>query len=225
MDTDNSVNKESIRRILIVDDHPLVRAGLASLIDGESDLEVCGQTDTVREAQDLIRRKQPDLAVIDLSLSDGNGLGLVKWLKAHHSGVKALVCSMHDEVLFSQRALNAGALGYINKQEATTDVVDAIRHVLRGKVWLSEIMTERMLQYIADGPSVLQVGSVASLSDRELEVFGLIGQGLGPTQIAEQLHLSVKTIETYREKIKKKLDLKSASELIRCAMQWVLEDN
>lgn len=208
--------------ILIVDDHPLVRAGLASLISGEPDMEVAGEAATVSAAIDLIDRSKPHLAIVDLSLGDGSGLELIKRISARHSEVRLLVCSMHDEVLFSQRALNAGAMGYINKQEATTDVIKAVRRVLDGKVYLSENMTERVLHGVARGRVDTRSASIASLSDRELEVFNLIGQGLGATRIAEALNLSVKTIESHRDKIKKKLNLKSAIELNRTAMHWVL---
>lgn len=209
-------------RILIVDDHPLVRAGLASLISGEPDMEVAGEVATVSAALDLISRSKPDVAIVDLSLGDGSGLELIKRLNARHSEVRLLVCSMHDEILFSQRSLNAGAMGYINKQEATTDVIKALRRVLNGKIYLSERMTERVLHGLARGKVDARSASIASLSDRELEVFNLIGQGLGASRIAEALNLSVKTIESHRDKIKKKLNLKSAIELNRTAMQWVL---
>ena len=209
--------------ILIVDDHPLVRAGLASLISAEPDMEVAGEAATVSAAIDLIDRNKPHLAIVDLSLGDGSGLELIKRISARHSEVRLLVCSMHDEVLFSQRALNAGAMGYINKQEATTDVIKAVRRVLDGKIYLSENMTERVLHGVARGRVDTRSASIASLSDRELEVFNLIGQGLGATRIAEALNLSVKTIESHRDKIKKKLNLKSAIELNRTAMHWVLD--
>lgn len=212
-------------RLMIVDDHPLVRFGLVSLIEGEPDLEVCAETGRISEALELARSVKPDLAIIDLSLADGNGLELVKRLKLVQGELLTLVCSMHDEILFAQRALNAGANGYINKQEATNLIIDAVRHVLRGKIWLSEAMTERVLLGITKGNHEPGKTPIDLLSDRELEVFGLIGQGLGPSQIAEQLHLSVKTIETHREKIKKKLSLSSGSELTRQAMQWSLEQN
>jgi DNA-binding NarL/FixJ family response regulator len=209
-------------RILIVDDHPLVRTGLASLIGGEPDMEVAGEVATVSAALDKIRCDQPDAAIVDLSLGDGSGLELIKRLSARHSEVRLLVCSMHDEVLFAQRALNAGAMGYINKQEATTDVIKALRQVLDGKIYLSARMTERVLDGVARGQVDARSASIASLTDRELEVFGLIGQGMGASRIAECLSLSVKTIETHRDKIKKKLNLHSAIELNRAAMQWVL---
>lgn len=214
---------KKIWKILIVDDHPLVRVGLASLIDGESDMDVCGETGEMREAMELIKAQSPDLVTVDLSLSDGNGLELVKRLRTFDGTIKVLVCSMHDEALFAYRALKAGAMGYIGKEQATTRVVDAIRQVLRGKIWLSDDMTERALRGVARDGTVTQSAPIESLSDRELEVFGLIGRGKGPSEIAEQLHLSVKTIETHRENIKKKLELRSGNELIRLAMHWTIE--
>jgi DNA-binding NarL/FixJ family response regulator len=211
------------RRVLVVDDHPLVRAGIVALIGNEPDLEVCGEAGTFREALELTRRTEPDLAIVDLSLTDRSGLELVKRLTGSRPSLRVLVCSMHEESLFAQRALNAGAMGYINKQEATTSVVEAIRRVLSGKVWLSGPMTERMIQHLARGGPISGAPSIHDLTDRELEVFSLIGQGLRPAQIAEQLHLSVKTVEAHREKIKKRLNLTSGSELTQYAVQWTLE--
>jgi DNA-binding NarL/FixJ family response regulator len=223
MDIKNTQKADRIYQILVVDDHPLVRFGLSSLIDSEPDLDICGETGMISEALELVRSTRPDLIIIDLSLADGNGLDLVKRLRVHDDDIRILVCSMHDESLFAQRAISAGARGYINKQEATTHIINAIRHVLSDKVWLSQQMTERLLQGMVENHSEPKVATIDSLSDRELEVFGLIGRGMGPTQIAEQLHLSVKTIETHREKIKKKLNLRSGSELSRWAIQWIID--
>lgn len=223
MDIANNHASNRIWRLLLVDDHPLVRFGLSRLIGDESDLEVCGETGSISEALEMTRAREPDLVVVDLSLADGNGLDLVKRLHAHYDGIRILICSMHDETLFAQRAINAGAMGYINKQEATVHIIDAIRQVLEGKVWLSRHMIERLLQGGTERLSEPKVASLDRLSDRELEVFGLIGRGMGPSHIAEKLHLSVKTIETHREKIKKKLNLRSGSELSRWAIQWALD--
>ena len=225
MKSDKAELGGKVWRILVVDDHPLVRAGLASLIKGEADMEVCGETGDISAALELVRTQSPDLVTVDLSLADGNGLELVKRLVASHSEIKILVCSMHDEALFAYRALKAGAMGYIGKEQATTHVIDAIRQVLKGKIWLSADMTERALQGLANGKADATAATVDRLSDRELEIFGLIGRGMGPSEIAEQLHLSVKTIETHRENIKKKLNLRSGSELTRLAMQWALEQS
>jgi len=223
--SDNSPMDNKVWRILVVDDHPLVRAGLVSLIKGEGDMDVCGESADISTALEMVRSERPDLATVDLSLADGNGLELVKRLSASYSEIKILVCSMHDEALFAYRALKAGAMGYIGKEEATTHVIEAIRQVLNNKIWLSQNMTERALQGLAKGGKDVTAATVERLSDRELEIFGLIGRGLGPSQIAEQLHLSVKTIETHRENIKKKLNLLNGSELTRLAMQWALEQS
>jgi len=223
MGSRNSETNNRSWRILIVDDHPLLRVGLRSLLEGEADLEVCGEAGKISDALDLAATTDPDLAIVDLTLADGNGLELVKRLAARHDSLRILVCSMHDESLFAQRALNAGAMGYINKQEATRHIIDAVRKLLDGKVWLSKTMTERMLHGIAKGGFTSRHASVECLSDRELEVFGLIGQGMGPSRIAELLHLSVKTVETHKQKIKKKLNLTCGNELTRRAMQWMLE--
>jgi len=221
-----AINSDSrVWRILIVDDHPLVQTGLTSLIEREPDLEICGRSASIGEALELVRSTSPDLAIVDLSLADGNGLTLVKRLRASHSHIRTLVCSMHDEALFAYRAIKAGAMGYIGKEEATTKVVDAIRRVLSGKVWLSANMSDRVFEGLVSGGSVPAGSSVDNLSDRELEVFELIGRGLGASQLAERLHLSVKTIESHRENIKKKLGLRSAAELTRRAMQWSLDQD
>ena len=204
--------------ILIVDDHPLVRMGLRSLLEAESDLRVCAEAGSVAEALATARRHQPDLVITDLSLGDGNGLELIKRLLAQHAGLRVLVCSMHDEKLFALRALAAGACGYVGKEQAGRHVVEAVRHGLAGHVWLSREMTD---QALSNGSARTPSDAVAGLTDRELAVFELIGRGLRPSQIAAQIHLSVKTVETHREKIKKKLSLQSAGELTRSAMQWV----
>lgn len=211
------------RRILIVDDHPLVRAGIAALIEGEPGLEVCGGTGTFHEALTLLRHTVPDLAIVDISLAHGSGLELVKRLSRSQPNIRVLVCSMHEESLFAQRAINAGAMGYINKQEATAHVIDAIRQVLAGKIYLSRRMAECMTYRQPDTGSAAGLCSVRDLTDRELEVFSLIGRGFSTSQIAEQLHISGKTVESHRENIKKKLDMRSSSELIRYAAQWVYE--
>ncbi|RCX26062.1 response regulator transcription factor [Thioalbus denitrificans] len=206
-------------RILLIDDHPLVRAGLRALIDHEHDLAVCGEAAGSGEALKLADDLAPDVAIVDLSLTEGSGLELIKRLHARHPATLLLVCSMHDESLFAERALKAGARGYINKQEATNNVVDAVHRVLEGGIYLSATMTQRMRQAGNAG----RQASVGDLTDRELEVFGLIGEGLATSRIAEQLHLSIKTVESHREKIKKKLNLATGSELARYAVQWTLE--
>lgn len=211
-------------RILIVDDHPIVRRGLAQLIGDEADLEVCGEAGDVPEALRLVNDTQPDLVLIDISLRDGNGIELIKQLKSRDDGLRMLVSSMHDESLFAERCLRAGAKGYISKEEAAEKVVGAIRTVLQGKIYLSAYLADNLLHRMIGGEDSLEHSPIDSLSDRELEVFGLIGQGLTTRKIAEKLHLSPKTVETYRENIKSKLNLKNAAELNRHAVQWALEN-
>jgi DNA-binding NarL/FixJ family response regulator len=212
-----------VNRILVVDDHPIVREGIAAVINRERDLEVCGQAGGLAEAMRLHRELRPDIVVADVSLADGNGLDLVKELSALDPDVKVLVQSMHDESLYAERALRAGARGYINKEEAATQLVNALRQVLRGCVYLSGSMTNRMLSRSVRGVEG-ERSPLDSLSDRELEVFEQIGRGMTTRRIAQNLYLSPKTIETYRENIKAKLNLRNATELMQHAVQWVLEN-
>ncbi len=209
-------------QILIVDDHPIVRAGFALLISQQADMEVCGEAESILEAVKLTREKNPNVVVVDISLKDSNGLDLIRRVQAMDESILILVCSMHDESLYAERAIRAGARGYVNKQVASRKMIEAIRTVVGGKIYLSEEMSQRLLQ-TATGISQINTSPMETLSDRELTVFELIGQGQSTKKIAEQLHLSIKTIETYREKIKEKLHLEDATELTRHAVQWVLE--
>ena len=208
-------------RILIVDDHPLVRAGLAQLIGDCPDLEVCAEAADMAEALKQIESTNPDLAIIDLSLAGGSGLDLIEHIKARNLNILMLVASMHDEMLYAERVLAAGARGYINKQEAQDSIIRAIRQVLGGKVYLSEAMTERMLNGMVDLRT--EKRNIDSLSNRELQVFELIGQGVPSSQIANQLNLSIKTIETHQAHIKRKLGLGSAHELNQRAIRWTMD--
>lgn len=210
-------------RIFVVDDHPMVREGLAVRLSREPDLELCGEAATCAEAIPLLKELTPDLAVIDLSLEDGHGLDLIKHIRTHQPRVKTLAHSMYDDKLYAERALQAGALGYVNKRESAQRLLDAIRQALRGEVYLSTEMTGRLLHRAVGGGSDMAVSSVETLSDRELEVFELIGQGHATSEIANRLGLSVHTIETHREKIKRKLNLKNSAELSQRAVQWILE--
>jgi DNA-binding NarL/FixJ family response regulator len=210
-------------RILIIDDHPLVRSGLRLLIDCEPDLTVCGEAANADEAMRLLDSQKPDLLIVDLSLKESSGLELIKRIKARNSDAKMLVSSMFEESLYAERVLNAGALGYVHKQEGMERVIEAIRCVLSGRVWLSTAMSDRMLRRMTASQPATTRSPVHTLSDRELEVFEQIGRGHATKDIARQLHLSVKTVETHREKIKAKLGLKSAAELSRAAVHWVLE--
>ncbi len=213
-------------RVLIVDDHPAVREALSIRIGRQNDLEVCGEADDTNEALRLVSDTLPDVAVIDISLKTGNGIDLIKRIKSRDDRVSIVVWSMHSESLYSERALRAGALGYISKDQATDKIVEAIRRVLEGKIWLSEEMAERILQRTARaGRQSAMCCPPDVLGDRELEVFLLIGQGVKTADIAERLHLSIKTVETYRDRIRQKLDLKDGTALVHFATKWVLENS
>jgi DNA-binding NarL/FixJ family response regulator len=210
-------------RILIVDDHPLVRTGFAQLIGDCPDLEVCGEAGDMAEALKLIETSSPDLAIIDLSLAGGSGLDLIERIKSRNRDILMLVASMHDETLYAERVLAAGARGYINKQEAQDSIIRAIRQVLSGRVYLSQNMTDRLLSGMVDANG--EKRDIDSLSNRELQVFELIGQGASTSQMAKQLNLSIKTIETHQAHIKKKLGLGSAHQLTQRAIRWVMEED
>lgn len=211
-------------RIMIVDDHPIVRQGLRQLIEDRPAYEICAEADSMTEAIQHYRATRADLVVTDLTLKDGSGIELIKELKAVNPSVRILVASMHDESLFAERALRAGAMGYVNKETAVDTLVAAIDQVIHGRIYLSERMTERMLCRTIGNADGLRTSPIDALSDRELETFELIGQGLTTQQIAAKLHLSPKTVETYRGNIKAKLNLKNGTELARQAVQWVLEN-
>jgi DNA-binding NarL/FixJ family response regulator len=217
--SDVSKASGNARGIMLVDDHPVMRNGLAQLINQEPDLKVCGQFEDSAPAFAAIATLKPDLVIVDLSLKDGSGLDLVKNIKAAHPRVLILVLSMHDETLYAERVLHAGASGYIMKQAATEQVLGAIRKVLGGGIHLSEGMSSRFVHRMATGKSVTGGSVMERLSDRELEVFRLIGEGRGTRQIAQQLHLSVKTVESHRAHLKEKLNLKTATELVLLAIQ------
>jgi DNA-binding NarL/FixJ family response regulator len=212
-------------RVLIVDDHPAVREALALRIGRQPDLEVCAEAADTTEALRLAVEVHPDVAVVDITLKTGSGIDLIKRIRDRDDRIRIVVWSMHSESLYAERALRAGALGYVNKDQATDRIVEAIRRVLEGKVYLSEAMANRMLHRAVGGACEEVIRSpVDVLADRELEVFHLIGEGMKTAEIAERLHLSVKTVETYRDRIRHKLDLKSGTELAHYATQWVLEN-
>jgi DNA-binding NarL/FixJ family response regulator len=221
-----SQNKNSTRsRILIVDDHPAVREALALRIGLHRDLEVCGEAADMSEALLLVTETQPDVAVVDIRLKTSDGIDLIKRIKNRHDHVRILVWSAHSEALYAERALRAGAQGYVNKDQATDRIIEAIRRVLEGKVYLSEGMTEAILQRSVGGAREGDTRSpLDALADRELEVFRLIGDGVKTAEIAARLHLSVKTVETYRDRIRQKLDLSDGTMLAHYATQWVLEN-
>ncbi len=207
-------------RILIVDDHPIVRKGLAQLIDQEPDLVVAGEAEDADGALEFLKRDMPDLAIVDISLQGVDGIELIKKMKARYPDLPVLVVSMHDESLFAERALRVGAKGYIMKQEAIGKMMEAIRKVLKGELYLSERVSENIVKKFISGRTEGLQSPIEVLSDRELEVFQLIGQGLGTRRIADQLHVSVKTVETYRANIKQKMHLKDGIELLKHAVQW-----
>ncbi len=218
-------NRKKRARVLIVDDHPAVREALAMRIGRQSDLEVCGEAADLGEALRLVADTQPDVAVIDISLRTGCGIDLIKRIKDRNDTVRMLVWSTHSESLYAERALRAGALGYVNKEQATDKIVEGIRRVLEGKVYLSDAMVETMLRRTVGGErKELTRSPLDALANRELEVFRLIGQGVRTAAIAERLHLSVKTIETYRDRIREKLDLSDGTELAHYATKWMLEN-
>lgn len=215
---------ETKAKVLIVDDHPIVRQGLTQLLNGEADLVVCGEAETARRAMAAITELDPDLAIVDITLQGTNGIELIKNIVAQWPELPILVLSMHDESLYAERALRAGAKGYVMKQEATEKLTGALRRILNGQIYVSEKLADKMMRKAIDGKSVQDASPVSALSDRELEVLQLIGQGQGTRQIAEDLNLSVKTIESHRAHIKEKLNLKTAPEMVRFAVQWVNQE-
>ena len=209
-------------RILLVDDHPIVRQGLALLIDREPDLSVCGEADGAHSAFHAIEALKPDIVILDISLSGPDGLDVLKEIRMKSGSLPVLILSMHDETIYAERAMRAGANGYIMKQEATEKVLVAIRRILLGEVYLSDRLTNAMLQQYVRGASPVKSSPLVNLTDRELEVFRLIGEGHGTRQIADELHLSVKTIESYQAHIKEKLALRNARELVQHAIEWTV---
>jgi len=208
-------------RILIVDDHPIVREGLAQHINRQADLAVCAEAGTASEALQAIAKSQPDLAIVDLSLEGRSGLELIRDARDRYPKLLVLVLSIHDEPAYARRALQLGARGYIAKHEATENVIRAIHQVLAGEIYLAEGLASKLLRTVVGGYPDAEGGIVETLSDRELEVFELIGKALATRQIAEKLHVSVKTIEAHRASIKEKLQLENATALAHAAFQWV----
>jgi DNA-binding NarL/FixJ family response regulator len=207
------------RRILVVDDHPIVREGMSLLISREPDLAICGTAEEAAEALRLIELRKPNLVILDISLGGPDGLEALKMIRARSAALPVLMLSMHDEETYAERALRAGANGYITKQRATDKVLTAIRRILAGDIYVSERVADRVLQRLAAGDEPDE-SPISKLSDRELEVFRFIAEGWGARQIAEDLHLSVKTVETYEAHLKEKLSLGSVRELMRFAVEW-----
>jgi len=212
------------KSVLVVDDHPLLRQGLALLINQQHDMQVCGEVEDAHGALQFIAQNLPDIMILDISLKGPDGIELLKSIRALYPDLPVLVLSMHDEAIYAERALRARANGYIMKQEATEKVLVALRRILGGDVYLSDNMSKKMLHQYIDGASSIIQSRIAALSDRELEVFRSIGEGRGTREIAEELHLSVKTVETYQAHIKEKLSLRSGRELIQHAIQWKISE-
>jgi DNA-binding NarL/FixJ family response regulator len=213
---------ENKKKVFIVDDHPIVRDGLTTIINHEKDLAVCGEAEEAQDALKAVSELKPDVVIVDVTLKSSNGIELTKILKARYSALPVIVLSIHDESIYAERALRAGARGYLMKEVASENIVIAIRTVLGGEIYVSNKMGKKLLRKMAAAGKADTISApIDNLSDRELEVLRLTGQGYKPSKIAESMHLSVKTVETYRGRIKEKLNLADADELLRYAIQWV----
>ncbi len=213
--------KVKAKSILIVDDHPVMRYGLAQLIRAEEDMEVCGEAGSASEALEMMKAAEPDLVIVDISLPDRSGLELIKDIQLSAPEVVSLVISSHDESLYAERTLRAGARGYVMKEEAAEKLVEAIREVSEGRIFVSDRMSAHILQAFSGGPGRTRGSTLDGLTDREFEVFQLIGEGKGGREIADQLGISVSTIDAHRAHIKKKLSIPSGNALVRQAVRWV----
>ena len=211
-------------RILIVDDHPLVRERLTEVINRETDLEVCAEAEDRGEAIESIKATAPHLVIIDLTLKNSDGFELIKDIHSRWPSLFTLVVSMHDESLYAQRVLRAGARGYITKQQATRSILSAIRRVLAGQIFVSELMAGQIFGRLADHKAANPGEPLSSLAERELQVFELTGRGLNTREIAAQLSIGVKTVETYRHRIRDKLQLQHPQDLLRSAIAWTHQD-
>jgi DNA-binding NarL/FixJ family response regulator len=220
-----STTSENKKKIFIVDDHPIVRQGLTAIINHEKDLEICGEADEAREAFKAVSELKPDLVIVDITLKNSDGIELTKNLKAQYPTLLVIVLSIHDESTYAERVLRAGAQGYLMKEVVSQNIVSAIRTVLGGEIYVSNTMGKKLLRKLAGGKADTISAPIDSLSDRELEIFRLIGQGYRISKIAESMHLSVKTVETYRARIKEKLSLADADELLQYAIKWVSNSN
>ena len=213
-------NMSQTTKVLLVDDHPLVREGLVNLISQEADFRICGEAGSEPQALELIRIVQPHVAIVDISLENGSGIELIKSIKAMFPAVTVLVLSMHDESLYAERALRAGARGYVMKREAAKKVIQAIRCVLAGQLYVSDKIAARMAEKFVEGRPAATTSPIEQLSNRELEVFQLLGLGHNTRQIADHLHIGFKTVQAYSARIKEKLKLANATELLREAIRW-----
>ncbi len=210
-----------MKRILIVDDHPIVREGMARLLESEPDIEICGGVGTVREALEMVAKEEPDLVLSDMTLTDRSGLELIKDLKALHPDVPVLVISMHDEKLYAERVLRAGGRGYVMKETASDHLLVAIQRVLQGEIYLSGQASQRLAESFSGHKKTSSETPIKRLTDREFEVFQLIGLGKGTSEVGEQLCISPRTVDAHRAHIKEKLGLKNGNELLRFAVRWV----
>lgn len=208
-------------KVLLVEDHPMFREHLGQLIDRDLGMSICGEADNIRDAMRLILETKPDIAIVDITLHGSSGLELLKDIKAQGLDINVLVLSMHDEDLYAERALRAGAKGYITKNEASTEVIEAIRCVMKGDVYASRQMTAKLLERMTQKRNNAELAGMETLADRELEVFQMLGRGKSTREIAQTLNLGESTVETYRARIKEKLQLRSAAELYLRAGQWV----
>jgi len=220
MDEEAVSSVPSKLKVLLVDDHPITRQGMKALVNQQPNLEVCGEADNAAYAIELVSKLQPDLAIVDIALKTTNGIELTKNIKVQAPNLPVLIVSMHDEGLYAERALRAGAMGYLMKQEAGEKIIQAIQRLLQGEIYLSDKIKEKMLHRFVNKKGDGMVFSIDTLSDREMEVFQLIGNGYSTRQIAQKLNLSSKTIDSYREHLKLKLNLESGAELVRHAIQW-----
>jgi DNA-binding NarL/FixJ family response regulator len=212
--------KRRARRALIVDDHPIVRQGLRRLMESEEDLTVCGEVETARDARTAIKELNPDAVIVDISLKQGDGIELVRDVRAHHPQLPILVLSMHDEAIYAERMLSAGANGYIMKQAASEQFLAALRRVLDGGIYVSEAVGNNMIQKFASGGSYISANPIDRLSNRELQILHMIGKGMSTRETANSLNLSIKTVESHRQRIKRKLNLNTGAQLVQYAVNW-----
>jgi len=220
MNTSMRSTKRNARRILIVDDHPIVRQGLRRLMENEDDLTVCGEAETARDARIAIKELNPDAVIVDISLKQGDGIELVRDVRAHQAMLPLLVLSMHDEAIYAERMLSAGANGYIMKQAASEQFLVSLRRVMDGGIYVSEAVGSNMIQKFASGGSYVSANPIDRLSNRELQILHMIGKGMSTRETAKSLNLSIKTIESHRQRIKRKLNLHTGAQLVQYAVNW-----
>jgi DNA-binding NarL/FixJ family response regulator len=227
MASTSKARKDRAKKVIIVDDHPIVRQGIELLLAEEDDLTVCGEAESVQQALEVIEETQPDVAIVDLSLKESNGLELIKDIRIRYPNLLVLVLSMRDEGFYAERVLRAGARGYVTKEEGPKRVVEALHKILAGQIHVNDAIASKVMSKIVDGGQSAdqdedsELSLVSSLTDRELEVFQLLGNGLPTREIAKRLHISAKTVDSHREHIKEKLQLDSATNLLKHAIQWV----